>query len=100
MIIKGRNVSTATAALAYRIYGHCHPGWGHTYAEVAEALGVPLQRVRSVAVAVGWSGRFTVVSPSSQEYFGSKRATHGGLFPASADYAPYRRMAAMAEEDE
>ena len=100
MIVKGRNVSPATAALAYRIYGHCAPGWGHTYAEVADALGVSPQRVQAVAVSVGWTGRFTAVSPSVQEYFGSKRTTHGGLFPTSADYEPFRRMAAMAVDEE
>lgn len=100
MIVKGRNVSPATAALACRIYGHCAPGWGHTYAEVAEALGVSAQRVRAVAVSVGWNGRFTFVSTSAQEYLWSKRATHGGLFPTSADFEPFRRMAAMAVDEE
>lgn len=100
MLVNNRNVSPATAALAFRIYGHCHPGWGHTYAEVAEALGVSAQRVRGVAVVLGWDGRFILVSPSAQEYLGSKRTTHGGLFPTSADFEPFRRMAALAGEDE
>ena len=100
MIVKGRNVSTATAALVYRIYGHCSPGWGNTYADVAEALGVSPQRVQRCAVAVGWSRRFTFVSPSDQEYLAAKRTAHGGLFPTSADLEPIRRMAAVAVDEE
>ena len=99
MIVKGRNVSTATAALAYRIYGHCAPGWGHTYAEVAEALVVSPQRVQRVAVAVGWNGRFTAVSGRDR----IDEITGGGmrdLAPTSAEYEPYRRMAAMAGDEE
>ena len=99
MIVKGRNVSTATAALAYRIYGHCHPGWGHTYAEVAEALGVFPQRVLRCAVAVGWTGRFTAVSGRDR----IDEITGGGMrdmYPTSAEFEPYRRMAAMAVDEE
>ena len=99
MIVKGRNVSTATAALAYRIYGYCHPGWGHTYADVAEALGVSTQRVLAVAVVIGWNGRFTAVSGRDRidEITGSGMRD---MYPASADFEPYRRMAAMAGDEE
>ena len=99
MIVKGRNVSTATAALACRIYGHCAPGWGHTYADVAEALGVSPQRVQRVAVAVGWNGRFTAVSGRDR----IDEITGGGMrdmYPTSADLEPIRRMAAMAGDEE
>lgn len=99
MIVKGRNVSTATAALAYRIYGHCAPGWGHRCAEVAEALVVSPQRVQRVAVIVGWTGRFTAVSGRDR----IDEITGGGMrdiYPTSAEFEPYRRMAAMAGDDE
>lgn len=99
MIIKGRNVSPATAALAFRIYGHCHPGWGHTYAEVAEALGVSAPRVQRTAVVIGWNGRFKAVSGRDK----IDEITGGAMrdmAPASADFEPFRRMAAMAGEDE
>lgn len=99
MIVKGRNVSTATAALAYRIYGHCAPGWGHTYAEVAEALGVSARRVQRVAVMVGWTGRFTAVSGRDR----IDEITGGGMrdiYPTSAEFEPFRRMAAMAVDEE
>ena len=99
MIVKGRNVSTATAAIACRIYGHCSPGWGHTYADVAEALGVSAQRVQRVAVIVGWTGRFTAVSGKNK----IDEITGGGMrdmYPTSADLEPIRRMAAMAGDEE
>ena len=99
MIVKGRNVSTATAALAYRIYGHCAPGWGHTYAEVADALGVSAQRVQRAAVVIGWNGRFTAVSGRDR----IDEITGGGMrdmYPTSADLEPIRRMAAMAGGEE
>ena len=99
MIVKGRNVSTATAALAYRIYGHCAPGWGHTYAEVADALGVSAQRVQRAAVVIGWNGRFTAVSGRDR----IDEITGGGMrdmYPTSADLEPIRRMAAMAVDEE
>jgi len=99
MIVKGRNVSTATAALACRIYGHCSPGWGHTYADVAEALGVSAQRVQRCAAAVGWNGRFTAVSGRDR----IDEITGGGMrdmYPTSADFEPFRRMAAMAGDEE
>ena len=99
MIVKGRNVSTATAAPAYRIYGHCAPGWGHTYAEVADALGVSAQRVQRAAVVIGWNGRFTAVSGRDR----IDEITGGGMrdmYPTSADLEPIRRMAAMAGDEE
>ena len=99
MIVKGRNVSTATAALAYRIYGHCHPGWGHTYAEVAEALGVSAPRVQRTAVVIGWNGRFKAVSGRDR----IDEITGGGMrdmYPTSDEYEPFRRMAAMAGDEE
>ena len=99
MIVKGLNVSPATAALAYRIYGNCAPGWGHTYAEVAEALGVSPQRVQRVAVIVGWTGRFTAVSGRDR----IDEITGGGMrdmSPTPADFEPFRRMAAMAGDEE
>lgn len=98
MIVKGRNVSPATAALAFRIYGHCHPGWGHTYAEVADAMGVSPQRVQRCAVAVGWNGRFTAVSGRDR----IDEITGGAMrdmAPSSADFEPFRRMAAMGEDE-
>ena len=100
MIVKGRNVSTATAALAYRIYGHCHPGWGHTYAEVADALGVPPQRVQRVAATVGWNGRFTAVSDGGERYRGVLTNGADNTMSSASDFEPYRRVAEMAEEDE
>lgn len=100
MIVKGRNVSHATAALACRIYGHCHPGWGHTYAEVADALGVSAQRVRAVAVSVGWGGRFTAVSDGGERYRGTLTNGADNTMSSSSDFEPFRRMAEMAGGEE
>ena len=100
MIVKGRNVSTATAALAYRIYGHCHPGWGHTYAEVADALEVSPQRVQRVAVMVGWTGRFTAVSDGGERYCGGLMNGANNTMSSTSDFEPFRRMAAMAGGEE
>ena len=99
MIVKGRNVSPATAALAFRIYGHCHPGWGHTYAEVAEALGVSAPRVQRTAVVIGWNGRFKAVSGRDK----IDEITGGAMrdmAPTYVDFEPIRRMAAMAGDEE
>lgn len=100
MIVKGRNVSPATAALAFRIYGHCHPGWGHTYAEVAEALGVSAPRVQRTAIAVGWNGRFTSVSDGGAAYGSVLVNGPNSMTSTSADFEPFRRMAAAMGEDE
>ena len=100
MIVKGRNVSTATAALAYRIYGHCHPGWGHTYADVADAMGVYPQRVQRCAVAVGWTGRFTAVSEGGGRYAGILFNGADSTMSSTSDFEPFRRMAAMAVDEE
>ena len=100
MIVKGRNVSPATAALAYRIYGHCSPGWGHTYAEVAEALGVYPQRVLRCAAAVGWNGRFTAVSEGGGRYAGILLNGADSTMSSTSDFEPFRRMAAMAVDEE
>ena len=100
MIVKGRNVSTATAALAYRIYGHCAPGWGHTYADVAEALGVSWRRVNSVAILMGWSRRFTAVSDGGAGILAEASGGHMTAIGQTSDMLPYRRMAAMAVDEE
>ena len=100
MIVNNRNVSPDTAALAFRIYGHCHPGWGHTYAEVAEALGVSQQRVQRAAIAVGWNGRFTAVSDGGAAYGSVLVNGPNAMTSTASDFEPFRRMAAMAGEDE
>jgi len=50
-----------TEALALRIYSHCDPlGWDCTHGDVAEALGVSLQRVMGVCRSKDWSHRLRV----------------------------------------
>jgi len=99
MIVKNRNVTPATAALALRIYGHCSPGWGHTYAAAAEALGLSTQHVASVVKIMGWNDRFSVVS-SGEDYALLLTRGLSSLNSSARDFLPYRRMAETVEMEE
>jgi len=73
--INGRSMSPRTAALAYRIWGACQPGWGYALAEVADEVGETVDRVRRCADVVGWLGRFRMTSPTQRAISRSNRAT-------------------------
>lgn len=43
----------------YRIWCHCEPlGWGQSYSDVANALGLTIQYVVNIANIMGWENRF------------------------------------------
>jgi len=59
-------LSPRSEALALRIYNHCVPlEWDCTHADVADALGVSVGRVRSVCKVKGWNQRLRVTKPYS-----------------------------------
>ncbi len=44
--------------IAFRIWAYCQPrGWGDTVPEIADALGLPMTKVRNVVRAKGWNHR-------------------------------------------
>lgn len=50
-------------AIAFRIWTYCNPrGWGLTYNEVAEELGMTAQQIGSIAKVKGWLDRFCAES--------------------------------------
>ncbi len=56
------NLSPASQALAYRVWGYCKPlGWGQTCADVAQALDETPQRIASIMRAMKWQDRFATL---------------------------------------
>ncbi len=101
MIYHGKTMTPRTAALCQRIWGYCQPGWGYTYADVAEALGETQERVQRAAVLVGWQGRFTAVSDGGRDFVDRLSGGRTGVdIPTRADLEPFRRLAAMAWDNE
>lgn len=57
-------LSPRSATLAYRIWAIATPrGWDLTLRELADELGESFDRVRSICMHKGWSGRLRVASP-------------------------------------
>jgi hypothetical protein len=69
-----------TQALRFRIWQYCQPlEWNVTNAEIAEAIGEDINRVRAIIQHAGWSDRIRTVSlddygPNGFHLFGTAAA--------------------------
>lgn len=57
--VKTAGMSPRTLTRMYLIWCHCAPlGWGQSYRDVAEAVGIHVSSVIQIARLMGWQTRF------------------------------------------